>query len=129
MTKRRILVVDDDPNLSRLSAAILESSGRYEPMILNDSTRALAVAVQFRPHAMLLDVDMPGLSGGDLARSAAENSRLRNVPILFLTGLLTHDDAGSGPIESGGQHFLAKPVDPGQLLRAMDALVAMAGTP
>jgi DNA-binding response OmpR family regulator len=129
MTKRRILVVDDDHNLSRLSAAILENSGRYEPMIVNDSTRALAAAVQFRPDAMLLDVDMPGLSGGDLAHYAAENSRLRHVPILFLTGLLTHDDAGTGLIESGGQQFLAKPVDPAQLLSSMDALLSLAGTP
>ena len=123
MSKKRVLVVDDDVNLSRLSAAILESSGRYEAIIVNDSARAIATAVQFQPHAMLLDVDMPGLSGGDLARYASENSRLRNVPILFLTGLLTHDDTEHGPIDSGGQQFLAKPVDPQELLTCMNSLL------
>jgi two-component system, OmpR family, response regulator len=123
MSKRRVLVVDDDVNLSRLSAAILENSGRYETMIVNDSARAIAAAIQFQPDAMLLDVDMPGLGGGDLARYAAQNIRLRAVPILFLTGLLTHDDTGEGPVESGGQQFLAKPVDPTELLAAMDALL------
>ena len=123
MSKRRILVVDDDVNLSRLSAAILESSERYETMIVNDSARAIAAAVQFQPDAMLLDVDMPGLSGGDLARYASENARLRAVPILFLTGLLTQEETSTGPVESAGQQFLAKPVDPEELLACIDALV------
>jgi adenylate cyclase len=126
MSKRRVLVVDDDVNLSRLSAAILENSERYETMIVNDSARAIAAALKFQPDAMLLDVDMPGLSGGDLARSAAENAKLRTVPILFLTGLLTHEEAGTGPVESAGQQFLAKPVDPEELLACMDALLPQA---
>lgn len=127
MSKRRVLVVDDDVNLSRLSAAMLEGSGRYEAMIVNDSARAIATAVQFKPDAMLFDVDMPGLSGGDLARYAAENANLHNVPILFLTGLLTHEDTGNGAIESGGQQFLAKPVDPEELLACMDSLFPKTG--
>jgi DNA-binding response OmpR family regulator len=95
-------------------------------MVVNDSSRAIAAAVQFHPDAMLLDVDMPGLSGGDLARSAAENTKLRAVPILFLTGLLTHGETGAGPVESAGQLFLAKPVDPEELLACMDALLPQA---
>jgi DNA-binding response OmpR family regulator len=126
MSKRRVLVVDDDVNLSRLAAMILENSGRYEPMIVNDPVRAISAAIQFQPDAMLLDVDMPKLGGGDLARAAAHDSRLRNVPVVFLTGLLTHEETGAGPVESGGQQFLAKPVDPAQLLACMDALLPVA---
>jgi two-component system OmpR family response regulator len=124
--KRRVLVVDDDVNLSRLSAAILEGSDRYDTMIVNDSAQAIAAALQFQPDAMLLDVDMPGLSGGDLARYAAENAKLRAIPILFLTGLLTHEETGAGPVESAGQQFLAKPVDPEELLACMDAVLPQA---
>jgi len=83
MGKRRVLVVDDDVNLSRLTGMILEKSGEYEVMIVNQSARALAAAVQFQAEVMLLDVDMPGLSGGDLASAAALDSRLRDVPVLF----------------------------------------------
>jgi len=50
---------------------ILENSGKYEVMIVNESARALPAAWQFQPSVMLLDVDMPGKSGGDLAREAA----------------------------------------------------------
>jgi DNA-binding response OmpR family regulator len=124
MSKRRVLIVDDDVNLSRLAGMILENSGKYEALILNQSARALAAAIQFQADVMLLDVDMPGLSGGDLAREAALDSRLRDVPILFLTGLVRRDETLDGPIESGGRQFLAKPVDPAQLLAAVGALIS-----
>ena len=122
MSKRRVLIVDDDVNLSRLSGMILENSGKYEVMIVNHSARALAAAVQFKAEVMLLDVDMPGKCGGDLAHEAALDSRLRDVPILFLTGLVSHSEARDCPWESGGMKFLAKPVEPTLLLATVGQL-------
>ncbi len=123
MGKRRVLIVDDDLNLSRLAAMILENSGQYEVMIVNESVRALPAALQFRPDVMLLDVDMPGKDGGDLAREAASDPRLRDIPILFLTGLVSHEEAGACPLERGGMKFLAKPVEPAVLLAQIGGLV------
>jgi CheY-like chemotaxis protein len=129
MSKRRVLVVDDDVNLSRLAGMILENSGKYEVMIVNESARALPVALQFRPDVMLLDVDMPGKDGGDLAREAANDSRLRDIPILFLTGLVSPEETATGPLERGGMKFLAKPVEPALLLATVGRLApsVMAG--
>lgn len=127
MSKSRVLIVDDDKNLSRLSGMILENSGQFEIMIVNDSGRALSAAVQFQPAVMLLDVDMPGKDGGDLAREAANDSRLRDIPILFLTGLVSHEEAGDGPLECGGMKFLAKPVEPALLVAAVAGLLPRPG--
>jgi CheY-like chemotaxis protein len=91
-------------------------------MIVNESARALPAALQFRPAIMLLDVDMPGKGGGDLAREAALDSRLREIPILFLTGLVSREEAGESPLESGGMKFLAKPVEPALLLATVGGL-------
>ena len=126
MSKRRVLVVDDDVNLARLAGMILESSGKYEVMIVHESARALAAAVQFRPDAMLLDIDMPGKSGAELAEDATRDARLREVPVLFLTGLVSRSEAGKAPLESGGKRFLAKPVEPRLLLAQVDRLIAEA---
>ncbi|HSH38322.1 MAG TPA: response regulator [Chthoniobacterales bacterium] len=123
MTKTRVLIVDDDVNLSRLSAMILENSGSYEVLTEKDSRRALAVARQFRPELMLLDVDMPHKGGGDLAREIKSDPVFRDVPVLFLTGLLSKSEAGEGEIESGGMPFLAKPVMPEVLLASVRRLV------
>jgi CheY-like chemotaxis protein len=123
MSKTRVLIVDDDLNLSRLSGMILENSGKYEVMIVNESVHAVAAAVQFRPDIMLLDVDMPGKDGGDIAQEAANDVRLRDIPVLFLTGLVSHGEAGSGALDSGGMKFLAKPVEPSLLLATVGRLV------
>ena len=81
--KTRVLIVDDDANLSRLSGMILEQNGSYEVLIEHDSTRALAVARQFKPGLMLLDVDMPDKSGGDLARKRPRTSASAVCPFYF----------------------------------------------
>lgn len=123
MTKTRVLIVDDDENLSRLSAMILEGSGCYEVLTEKDSTRAITLARQFRPDVMLLDVDMPNKSGGDIAQEAEQDPLLRHVPVLFLTGLLSKAEAGDAQIESGGRSFLSKPVLPEVLLDCVARIV------
>jgi len=129
MKKPRVLIIDDDVNIARLSAIILENSGLYEVLTEQDSTRALSVARQFKPQIMLFDIDMPQKSGGDLAREASIDPILRDVPILFLTGLVSKAEAGDKELESGGQSFLAKPVLPEVLLKAVGNLVpAMAAS-
>jgi DNA-binding response OmpR family regulator len=128
MTKTRVLIVDDDVNLSRLSAMILENSGSYEVLTEKDSRRALAVARQFRPEIMLFDVDMPHKSGGDLAAEASDDPVLRGTPILFLTGLLSKSEAGNKEVECGGLPFLAKPVMPEVLLASVGRLLGFAAT-
>jgi CheY-like chemotaxis protein len=127
MSKTRVLIVDDDVNLSRLSGMILENSGAYEVLTEKDSRRALAVARQFQPEILLLDVDMPHKTGGDLAREAQGDPLLREIPILFLTGLVSKTEAGESEIESGGMSFLAKPVMPEVLLASVGKLVRNAG--
>ena len=125
MTKTRVLIVDDDVNLSRLSAMILENSGLYEVLTEKDSTRALHVARQFKPQLMLLDVDMPEKTGGDLAGEASCDPLLRNVPILFLTGLLSKGESGDKEVDCGGMVFLAKPVAPEVLLESVGKLTSL----
>jgi CheY-like chemotaxis protein len=115
--------VDDDVNLSRLSAMILENSGCYEVVTEKDPRLALGIARQFKPEIMLLDIDMPEKSGGDLAEEARRDPRLREIPILFLTGLVSKAEAGEDQMESGGMSFLAKPVLPEVLLHCVRRLV------
>ena len=124
MDKIRVLIVDDDPNLSRLSGMILENSGDYDVVTEKDSMRALNVARQFKPQIMLFDIDMPNKDGGDLAREASQDPVLRDVPVLFLTGLVSRAEAGHNVLHSNGMSFLAKPVMPEVLLSSVGKLAA-----
>jgi CheY-like chemotaxis protein len=76
-----------------------------------------------RPHLILLDVDMPGKDGGDVAREIQAEPALCSVPILFLTSLVSTAEAGNSEIVRGGMRFLAKPVNPKILIDTVDRML------
>jgi CheY-like chemotaxis protein len=121
--KTRALIVDDDPSLSRLTGVILEATNLYEIRIEGQSTRALTAAREFKPDIILLDVDMPGKDGGEVANDIRADVTLSGTPILFLTGLVSQSEARHRPLVSAGSHFLAKPVEPVALLQTVARLL------
>jgi len=118
MSKSKILVVDDDPSLSRLLAVILNRVGGYDVCEENRSYAALATAREFRPDVVLLDVDMPGKDGGAVAHELAADDLLRDTPVVFVTSLISASEAGL----RNGARYLSKPVDPKRLLETVKAL-------
>ena len=124
MNKRRILVVDDEPKLSELVRMFLERTQRFDVRVENRSAHAVAAAREFRPEMILLDVDMPGKDGGQVARELKDDTTLRATPILFFTSLISRAEAGERETVRGGMRFLAKPVDPKILIDTVDRILA-----
>lgn len=118
----RILVVDDDARLSALVRVILETHGGYEVREENRSGYALQAAREFGPDKIILDVDMPGLDGGEIAVALQNDPELRHIPRLFLTSLVSHRETGHSTVRRGGELFLAKPVDPKLLIASVESL-------
>jgi CheY-like chemotaxis protein len=114
--KKRILIVDDEPSVTRLLKLNLEQAGGYEVATENVAKEALGVAERFRPHLILLDVMMPGLDGGHLASALEAHPRLKHVPIVFLTAAVTREEVRARHGLVGGLPFLAKPVDLSEVL-------------
>src|ERR1700757_2554878 len=82
--KRRILIVDDDPNNTHVVKILLERSGAYLVMEENDPIRAHQTARSFRPDLILLDIMMPKEDGGDVAAQIQADSDLHDTRIIFL---------------------------------------------
>jgi DNA-binding response OmpR family regulator len=122
--KKRILVVDDEPSITRLLKLNLEQTGGYVVRTENGADGALAAAQEFRPNLILLDVAMPGMDGGELARRIQESPKLSSVPIVFLTALATKDEVSKSRGLIGGMPFLAKPVDMREVLSCLDKHLA-----
>ncbi len=114
---RRILIVDDEAGFTRLLKLTLEGTKRYVVKEENDGSRALATARIFRPELVLLDIVMPKVDGGDVARQIAADPILKKVKIIFLTAIVSQKEAGAGGI--GGFPFMAKPVS----LAALTAMI------
>ncbi len=115
--KKRILVVDDEVSFARMVKINLEKSGGFEVRVENAAVAALTAAREFKPDLILLDVIMPNMDGGDVARQIKRDRNLKNTPIIFLTASVSKREAGDGGLNSGGELFLAKPV-------SVEALIA-----
>ena len=117
--KRRILIVDNDPNTTHLVKVLLERTGHYLVLEENDATKAHQSARNFRPDLILLDVVMPETDGGEVAAQIEADPELHNTPIVFLTALVTRAEARSG-LNIQGHPFLAKPVSIPELIDAIE---------
>lgn len=123
MHKHRILVVDDEPNLSELVRFALEKTQRFEVRVENRPSRAYLAAKEFRPDLVLLDVNMPGKDGGEVFREIEADPALREVPVLFLTSLITRAEAVDRETIRGGKRYLPKPVVLSTLISVIDRLL------
>ena len=119
MSKPKILVVDDDAKITSLLRIILERVGGFQVREENRSFAALTAAREFRPHFILLDVDMPGRDGGDVAAEFRADPDFATTPLVFLTSLVASRELS----QLGEDHFLAKPVDPQLLIRTVRSML------
>jgi CheY-like chemotaxis protein len=126
MTKK-ILAIDDEPGVTRLIKLNLEKTGAYEVFAVNEPESALAAAREFKPDLILLDVMMPNMDGGDIASQFESDSDLKAVPIVFLTAIVTKQEAGPGGLRSSGKRFLAKPISLEELIHAIEETLRHSG--
>ena len=117
--KRRILIVDDDRDGSRLIKILLEKNGRYVVLEENDAAKAHESARDFRPDLILLDIMMPQIDGGDIAAQIDADPGLQRTPIIFLTALVTKAEAKAG-LHIQGHPVLAKPIDIPELINRIE---------
>lgn len=115
----RILVVDDDQGLLFVVAATLERQG-YRVLQARDGKQGLNLALNERPDLVVLDIDMPALSGLDVCQ---ELRRLHfDKPILMLTGRGLLDEKITG-LQAGADDYLAKPFEPREFSARIQALL------
>lgn len=117
---RRILVVDDEPALTRTVKLVLEQTPHYQVETLNDPNLAVEVARKFQPDLILLDVMMPGKDGGEVAAELRDDPLTRRVPIVFLTAAVQAPEVDSRGGVIGGFAFIAKPVSRVTLIQAIE---------
>ena len=117
--KKRILVIDNDPASTRMVRLTLERQPIFEVCELNDPTRAVRTAREFQPDLILLDVEMPEMDGGEVARNLQIEPMLRALPIIFVTSLVTEEETARHPMYTNGLRVLAKPLTMAKLVRCV----------
>lgn len=115
-----VFVVDDDPRVRDALCSLLESAGRHVAVFAS-ATEFLIADKPDVPACLVLDLDLPDIHGLALQQTLVEREA---PPIVFITG---HGDVPSSvkAMKAGAVEFLAKPFDDEELLRAIDAAIAL----
>jgi DNA-binding NtrC family response regulator len=108
MSKRRVLIVDDEPAIADTLSEMLQSWG-YETSVAADGMAGLAALEEIRPSVIITDVYMPELDGFGLLRAARELHT--GVAVILLTGAGTIEMAVRAIQEEGAFHYFEKPID------------------
>ena len=111
MNKKRILIVDDEPGITQLLRLNLEKTGNYTVRAENDAEKVLGAAIEFKPDLLMLDVMMPGMSGGELAGKLRNTRTFKTLPIVFLTAAVKQHEVDARDGVIGGFPYIAKPLN------------------
>jgi two-component system, OmpR family, response regulator MprA len=114
----RVLVVEDDEAIADVLRRTLRQEG-HEVRSAGDGVQALALAEEFVPDVVILDLGLPKLDGAEVLRRLRRES---DVPILILTARAELDDRVEG-LDSGADDYLVKPFERRELLARMRALM------
>jgi len=120
---KRILVVDDEPNINDLISTSLKFSG-FDVRSAMNGAEALTVAEEFKPHALVLDVMMPGMNGFQVCEKLRKDGL--KVGVLFLTAKDSTDDKVTG-LTIGGDDYMIKPFSLEELIARVRAILRRTG--
>ena len=122
MERHTILIVDDYPGARYLRSRILSEAG-YEVMEASTGTEAIAIAGTVRPSLILLDVNLPDISGVEVCEQLKRDPTTAAIPVIHITGAWLSDKARQRGLASGASAYLVEPVDEVQLLKTVVGLI------
>lgn len=118
--RKKILLVDDDDIIVNLLSHRL--GGLYEVSATTNPRAAVRMAKANRPDLVLCDIDMPGMSGGDLAFAMSREPGLAGIPILYLTAIVSLDEVNELHGMLGGRPGVSKQAPLPELISRIDEL-------
>jgi excisionase family DNA binding protein len=122
--KRKILVVDDDPELVELISEVLERDGRFEVRTVNNGFDAGMMVKEYRPDLLVLDVMLPDINGKEVCQRVRTDKTMDDVRIICISGMVEEDKIEDLKA-SGANDFLHKPFEVETLLDRMCHLLDM----
>ncbi len=106
---KKILIVDDEPDIVKLVSLRLKLQG-YEVATASGGVEGLQKAKDEPPDLILLDVKMPDMDGYQIMQKLKEDGRTRSIPIIMLTGQSNIEDVAKA-VQSGAVDYIVKPFE------------------
>jgi two-component system, cell cycle response regulator DivK len=120
--RKRVLIVEDNPLNMKLFAAMIASQG-YQVLQASEGARALVVAHEQHPDLIVMDLQLPGMSGMEVAHSLKSDADTRDIPIIATSAYTRKDEVEK--VRAGGvDGFMAKPIAISEFLDMIEAFMA-----
>ena len=121
-TTKRILIIDDDPVIIKLTEIRLKANG-YEVITSTEAPEGLEKAIKQKPDLIILDVMMPIVNGYNFCRLLKNHHDHKGTPVILLTSRGSEQDRRIGT-EVGANAYLTKPVNIEELLKTVKELIS-----
>jgi diguanylate cyclase (GGDEF)-like protein len=125
MSKGRLLIVEDDFDISNMLRIYFDSQG-YQAIVVDRGEEALGVCRRRQPNLVILDIMLPDVDGYQVCRQLRSNLRTSHIPIIFLTQKDERSDQIAG-FEMGADDYITKPFDLQLLLLRVEGALRRAG--
>ncbi|MCX7920056.1 MAG: response regulator [bacterium] len=125
MAKKRILIVDDNPDIIRILETLLTE--KYEVLTAADGMAGLEKAFKYQPDLAIIDIMMPKMSGYQLVESMKKHPQMQSIPIIFLTAKGTPVEKEFG-LKKGATIYMTKPFDHIELQQTIEILLKFGAT-
>lgn len=122
--QKKILIVDDEPNIVISLEYLMKKEG-FAVAVANDGDAALALAAEFRPDLVLLDVMMPKKSGYEVCQQMRSDAALADVKVLMLTAKGRESEVAKG-VALGADAYVTKPFSTKELVLRVKSLLGLA---
>jgi DNA-binding response OmpR family regulator len=116
--KRKVLLVDDDPDLVAITNKALQEDGRFEVRIASNGFDAGMMVKEYRPDLIILDVMLPDINGKEVCHRVRADPTMEEVRIICISGMIEDDKIQELKL-AGADDFLHKPFDVDVLIERM----------
>ncbi len=124
--KKKILLIDDEEDFCFFIRQNLEQAGEFEVITANRGEEGINLAREKKPDLILLDIVMPKRMGEDVAVALINDPKTKNIPLIFLTAMVSKEQIGIDSIkEIGGHLFIAKPVETERLVNSIKTVLGL----
>lgn len=121
MAKPRILIVEDNPDNLELVSFLIQRAG-FEALQASNGVQGVAVARQYKPDLVLLDLAMPDMDGWTMARTLKSDPATKSIPLVALTAFSLPGDRRRA-LEAGCDGYLTKPIHVATFIKEISAYI------
>lgn len=111
MALKKVLLVDDEPDIRRIGQFSLTAVGKLQVVIATSGVEAVEIAAREQPDVVLLDVMMPGIDGPTTLGRLRESPQTREIPVIFMTAKVQRAEV-ERYLQLGARGVINKPFDP-----------------